>query len=131
MAAPAPPPDRPTVLIVDDDRGIRALLSDILADLGWDAVAVEDGPSAVAALRTQAAPIRLAIIDLTLAGRMRGIETLRALREVRPGLAGIISTGADVALGDASREERFDTLAKPYKIDDLARAIERALELAK
>ncbi len=124
---------RPLILVVDDETEIRALLTDILADLGYETIAFSDGEAAIAALEKEARPVRLAIVDLVLPGK-GGLETLRALRAARPGLPGIISTGYEGSfsssgrsLQETARAERFQILGKPYKIDELAAAIERAL----
>src|SRR5688572_14593270 len=125
---------RPLVLVVDDEEGIRSLLTDILADLGYDAVSAPDGDAALAALKKAAQPPALAIIDLVMPGK-GGVETLRSLRQLAPKMAVIVSTGYDdqiqedgLALSEVARLEDFETLAKPYKIDELARTIEKALK---
>lgn len=122
-----------SVLIVDDEAGIRALLTDILMDLGYASVAVADGEAAIDELSRDRAAFQLAIVDFRLPGKS-GLETLRVLRGLAPRLAGIISTGYEDTVrndGQTLREtaagEGYEILEKPYKIDELATIIERAL----
>src|SRR5688572_26188755 len=124
---------RPVVLVVDDEEGIRNLLTDILADLGYEAIPAADGDAALAALRKAPRPPVLAIIDLVMPGK-GGVETLRALRQQAPRMGVIVSTGYDdqiqedgLALSEIARLEDFATLAKPYKIDELTRTIASAM----
>ena len=128
-------PTRPLFLVVDDEEGIRSLLTDILEDLGYAVVAAEDGEGALAAMERDRAEIRLVICDYVLPGKS-GIETLKALRGVRPGLPAILSTGYDdrdetgASLREAAKKEGFEVLSKPYKIDALMDSIARALGTA-
>lgn len=72
--------------------------------------------------------MRLALIDLLMSD-MDGVETYRALRELRPDLPIVLSSG----FGEASALERFGPnelagfLPKPYTIGQLARLVEDAL----
>jgi DNA-binding NtrC family response regulator len=123
---------RPLVLVVDDEEGIRGLLSDILEDLGFDVLAFADGEAAVAAVAAKRPPVKLAIVDFVLPGA-GGIDTMRALRAIAPGLPGIISSGygddeSGAALRAAAQRENLHLLGKPYKIDALTGAIDAALK---
>jgi CheY-like chemotaxis protein len=112
------------VLVVEDEASLRSLLSDILAELGHEAVATPDGESALESLRADAQGFDAAIVDLVLPG-MDGLETARALRALRPSLRLVISTGHDErtragagALAEA-RREGFAVLGKPYRFEQL------------
>ncbi len=124
---------RPRILVVDDESTIRALLGDILEDLGYESVAVADGEAAIAALGVPGAAVSLAIVDLHLPGK-DGLETLRGLRGLVPALPGILSTGYEesvrsegLTLRETAAREGFTILEKPYKIDALAAALDRTL----
>jgi len=58
--------DSPAILIVDDDRDIRTLVTALLADNGYAAHAVEDGRAMARALKTS--HYDLVILDLMLPG---------------------------------------------------------------
>jgi two-component system, response regulator PdtaR len=66
------------VLIADDDRLIRAMLGDLLAELGHEVVSAENGADAVA-LAAREGP-ELVILDL-LMPRLSGLDALRAMRD--------------------------------------------------
>lgn len=133
------PPAAPLrVLIVEDEESIRALLGDILLDLGHAPVAVADGAAALATLARDPGAVDLAIIDWVLPSGEDGIDTLRTLRRARPGLAAIVSSGRDDTapcgggtLAEIARAERCTTLRKPYKVDTLERAIADAMAAAR
>lgn len=125
---------RPLILVVDDEASIRDLLGDVLQDLGYDVETCPDGERGVEAVARRGAEVRLAIVDYVLPG-MGGIETLRAMRAIAPDLPAILSSGYEnPPVGGGSLEELgaaegFSVLTKPYKIDALAEAVERAIRL--
>jgi CheY-like chemotaxis protein len=124
---------RPLILIVDDEPTIRALLADILGELGYEVLSAETGEAAVPLFERRAGEVALAIVDLVLPGQS-GLETVRALRARRSALPAIISTGYEDTrpregrtLREIARIEGFGVLEKPYKVDALASAVEAAL----
>jgi len=78
-----------TILVIDDEADIRALLSETLALDGHRVHAVTDGAEALAFLRQQ--PFDLALVDIWLPG-LNGLELVHRLRELAPGLPLVIMT---------------------------------------
>lgn len=114
------------VLIADDDRLVRTMLSDLLAELGHGVVAAENGVEAVALCAREAPD--LLILDF-LMPRLSGLDALHALREqgVRAPavLLTAISGGSFRAVEGA---EAVDVLLeKPVTRRRLERAIARAV----
>jgi two-component system response regulator CpxR len=66
-----------SVLIVDDDTALCALLREYLGEEGFEVRVAHDGPTALAALRT--APPDIALLDVMMPG-MNGFDVLRELR---------------------------------------------------
>jgi two-component system, OmpR family, phosphate regulon response regulator PhoB len=66
-----------SVLVAEDDADIRDLVAFKLEQAGYDVVAVEDGPSALAAARQT--PPDLAVLDVSMPG-MSGLDVCRLLR---------------------------------------------------
>ena len=79
------------VLVVDDDEGIRSFFAKVLEDGGYQVIAVCDGAEAQTRLETDS--FDLVIMDLVMPNA-EGIETIRAIRQTRPGLRLIAVSGA-------------------------------------
>jgi CheY-like chemotaxis protein len=108
-------PDRPCVLLVDDDAIVRDVLRLSLEDAGYAVRAVEGSAAALAIL---AAGDRVDIIvsDLTMPD-IDGVALIRAAQERRPGLPAVLLTGyagdgATLAVGGAI-SGAFSLLRKP------------------
>jgi two-component system, response regulator PdtaR len=113
------------VLIADDDRLIRTMLSDLLADLGHAVVEAADGVEAVALARRESPD--LVILDF-LMPKLSGLDALHALRDeglrTPAVLLTAISGGSFRAMEGA---EAVDVLLeKPITRRSLARALARA-----
>ncbi|MCC6629631.1 MAG: response regulator transcription factor [Chloroflexi bacterium] len=115
----------PTVLIVDDDTDIVAMLVQVLQDEGY-AVVTGTGDEALA-LAESAAP-SVVLLDIMMPG-IDGVEFARRLR-ANPGTATlpIVAMSASHRLRErAGQMQVDDLLAKPFDLDDLLAAIQRLL----
>lgn len=124
-AAPAPP--APRILVVDDERSMRELLSIVLAREGYQVVAAESGRQALRVLERQ--PIDLLISDIKMPD-MSGVDLLRAAREADHDVAGIMITAfasTDTAV-EALRLGASDYLTKPFDVDELKIVVRNAIE---
>src|SRR5215203_830226 len=88
------PGEHPTVLVIEDDALIAGLVSDVLADAGYRAVWMPDG-RATPGHPDGGSAVRAAVVDLRLAGGRDGRDVLRSLRERRPGMPAVVTTGFD------------------------------------
>src|SRR4051812_6117484 len=70
-------PQRPTVLVVDDEPGILEMLTNVLATEGYGSVTAADGPTTIARLARDG--VDLVLLDLTLPG-MDGLAICRQVR---------------------------------------------------
>ena len=110
------------VLLLDDEAAVREVASELLKHLGYDVTQVEDGAEAVAAWKARR--FDLAVLDLTIPGGMGGLETLRQLRELEPGVRAVCSTGyAETSPDQWLREGFVGVLPKPYGLRDLKRVL--------
>lgn len=113
------------VLIADDDRLVRSLVRDLLAELGHDAVEAANGLEAVAACERERPD--LLVLDL-LMPRLSGLDALERLRAkgIRAPaiLLSAISGGSVRGLDGAGAVDVL--LEKPVTPESLARAISRA-----
>jgi PAS domain S-box-containing protein len=122
---PAVPPEVPCghgerIMIVDDESSVRLSVSEMLGDLGYDVVAAEDGPSALALLE-EAAPVDLLIADIGLPG-MSGQQLAEAARLQWPGLKVLFITGyaENGASTIFSPEAGMEVVTKPFTMSVLA-----------
>jgi CheY-like chemotaxis protein len=79
------------ILIVEDDPAVLSFLSDALAELGYEAIAVADTETALSIVE-RGDPFDAVLSDFKMPG-MSGIDLLARLCEMRPGLKGILVTG--------------------------------------
>jgi len=99
-APPAPAaPARPekwrgtgTVLVVDDEPGVRDLAALILRHVGLTVLVADDGIDAVSVFRERRQEIDAVVLDLTMP-RMGGLEAAEALRGLRPDLPVVLMSG--------------------------------------
>lgn len=112
-----------TVLLVDDEETIRALGSEMLRELGFEVVTAADGREALEIFR-QREDVSLVILDLTMP-HMDGEQAFRELRQVRPNVNVIISSGYN----KQEVTQRFigkglaGFIQKPYKLSALREVI--------
>ena len=132
-ARPATPRARPgtTVLVVEDDDGVRQLTRRVLDQCGYTVVEARSGAEALELLGRGESPIAAMVSDMMMPG-MSGIELATVVRRRWPGLPVLFLsgyTGADVAdAGLHGPLQQF--LQKPYSPDALAAAMHELLQRA-
>ncbi|MBI5486121.1 MAG: sigma-54-dependent Fis family transcriptional regulator [Deltaproteobacteria bacterium] len=120
--------DRPRILVVDDEDGIRTTLDVLFRRAGWDVALAVDGGKALDAIRSSP-PYDLVVTDLVMPVT-DGIEVLRAARERSADTQVIVITAhatVETALA-AMRLGAHDYVQKPYAMEELRVRAERAIE---
>ena len=115
------------VLVVDDNLEMARTVADGLGDLGHEAVAVGSGRDALDALATQ--PFDAVVTDLRMPS-VDGLEVLAASRRLdadRPVIVMTAFSAIDTAV-ESIRRGAYHYLTKPFKQDELAIFLARALE---
>jgi cyclic di-GMP phosphodiesterase len=117
-----------SVLVVDDESYVTAMLMEMLERQGMLGEACNSGIEALEMLAEK--PFDLVISDFD----MPGMDGMRLLKEVRlrfPLIAFIMATGSDdVRLGvQAMKEGAKDYILKPFQIDSVVASVHRALEM--
>jgi two-component system nitrogen regulation response regulator NtrX len=118
----------PLILIVDDEKGIRESLADVLGDEGYRTHAVDSGEAAVRAVEGE--PPDLVLLDIWLPG-MDGLDTLGKIKEMRPEIPVVMISGhgtIEVAVR-ATKIGAFDFLEKPLSLDRVILSVQRALAM--
>jgi DNA-binding NtrC family response regulator len=113
-----------TILIIDDDAAMRAILTDFLTRRRIPVIADSNGADALARLERE--HIDAVVVDKEMAG-MNGLEVLRAVRRDRPGLPVILITafGGPRVAQDALRNGASGYLEKPFRMHQLVAMLRR------
>src|SRR6202049_4422306 len=117
-----------SILIVDDEQGIREALSSILADEGYEASAVGSGEECLALLDRRS--VDLVLLDVWLEG-IDGLETLERMRQngMNP-MVVMISGHANIETAvRATKLGAFDFIDKPFSLEKVILVIKNALEV--
>ena len=111
-----------TILVVDDEPGVRYLLRNILTGVGYQVLEAKDGREAVRLV--EASAVDLAIIDLVMPGQ-EGIETIQYLHRARPQLKIIAISGKSESqvLSAAEHLGAHASFCKPIQADELLHAV--------
>jgi CheY-like chemotaxis protein len=118
-----------TVLVVDDEKGVRSTLRMLLTPMGFDVLEASDGREAIDVFAANADAIVLVVLDLTMPV-LGGREVFAELCLIRPGVRVILSSGYD----EEEMTRRFGAkgiagfLQKPYTAGELAEKLRAALE---
>ncbi len=114
------------VLVVDDDAAVRAVTAEMLRQIGYGVAEAASGQAALDAL-ARGEIYELVIVDIAMPG-LNGIETVRRARERWPGLRVLYVTGyADAAVTGVETDDD-PLIRKPFRMSELATAVNRALE---
>jgi PAS domain S-box-containing protein len=117
------------VLVVDDNADVAAFAASLLEGLGCttrraasaaEALALLDGGLAVDAVFS----------DVVMPGDLDGLGLAGLLHRRHPQLAVLLASGYSEALADCSGSAVAEVLGKPYRLDDLAAALDRAFAAA-
>jgi len=119
--------DRPRVLLVDDEPPVRELLARHLTNKGFECVQAEDGIDGLERVATDSPD--LVITDIKMP-RMDGMQLLRRLVDGGMELPVVLITSmADVKTAvEALTMGAAEYLMKPFNLDEVTIAVERALE---
>jgi signal transduction histidine kinase/CheY-like chemotaxis protein len=116
-----------SILVVEDQDEVRQLLSDSLEEFGHEVRTVGTAEEAIELLE-QDNRIEVLVTDITLPGRMTGLDLVRQARELMPDLKILtISGNASEASIKASYLDRLAFLPKPFRLSDLNKAVAELL----
>jgi two-component system cell cycle sensor histidine kinase/response regulator CckA len=125
---PALPPEKghETILLVEDEEGIRAMTKTYLQGMGYKILDAENGPDAIRVSREYRGTIHLLLSDILMPG-MRGDDLARLIRQERPGILVVFISGyANVH----DLDPQMTVLEKPFAFPDLGRQLRQTLDAA-
>jgi signal transduction histidine kinase/CheY-like chemotaxis protein len=116
------------ILVMDDEKSVREILSTMLKKLGCEVVCVKDGAEAIIMYKQfqeTGKPFDVVIMDLTIPGGMGGQETIKKLIEIDPEVKAIVSSGYsnDPIMSHYQAYGFSSVIAKPYRITELSKIL--------
>ncbi|HTM05132.1 MAG TPA: response regulator [Vicinamibacterales bacterium] len=114
-----------TILVVDDEDGVRKLLTAWVTSLGYTVKAAADAATALDVLAQ--GPIDAAICDILMPGH-DGVWLIDQMRRDYPNVGIVIATGvSDMTPAVTLQAGIAGYLVKPFRVDDLRTALDNAL----
>jgi len=106
------------LLIVDDQMGVRRLISEALLEIGYAAVQASSGREALEKLKEK--EYHLIILDVKMPG-MSGVETLHEIRKISPDVPVVLMTAYEELdiMEEAEKLGVKHYLCKPFDLDEL------------
>jgi len=118
---------RARVLVVDDNEDVRDVIVAYLEALGYQSLQAAGGAEALELLADAGSSVDLLLADYAMPG-MSGADLARAVRAGWPGLPVIVITGYADTTGFDGQFDDAILLRKPFGINELGSAIERAVQ---
>jgi CheY-like chemotaxis protein len=111
------------VLVVEDEASVRALTVQSLRSLGYRTLEADNAYDALR-LVEENPDLQMVMSDVVMPGDLDGLELAKTVHARRPDIALLIVSGYT---DHATSPIPWPTLAKPYRRDELARALREAL----
>jgi CheY-like chemotaxis protein len=120
---------RETILLVEDEEAVRALIRDMLAPSGYTVLEAASGPEALEICRQRREPIALLLTDVVMPG-MNGRVLAREVAALSPNTAVLFMSGyaEPVIARNGVLEPGADLLLKPFTRETLIRKIRELLD---
>lgn len=115
------------ILVVDDEKSLREVMSIMLKRAGYDVTEASDGDQAIGQVNKEI--YDLVITDLRMP-KADGMDVLKAVKSLSPETVVLVVTAfgtADSAV-EAMKQGAYDYLTKPFQIDEVQLIIRNALE---
>jgi CheY-like chemotaxis protein len=121
-----------TILVMDDEKFLREIVSEMLQGMGYITVLAGDGKEAVALFANaekSGHPFVASILDLTIPGGPGGKEVAALLRNINPNAIIIASSGysEDPIISNPTDHGFTDRIIKPYRRNDLLELMSRVM----
>ena len=116
-----------TILLAEDEAGIRAMTRAYLEGLGYRVLEAVNGTEAITLSKEYRGAIDLVLTDVMMPG-VRGDAVVKAIRQDRPGIQAILISGF---ANGTNIDRSLEILEKPFEFPDLARRIRTLLNLGR
>ncbi|WCS23799.1 CHASE3 domain-containing protein [Methylobacterium sp. NMS14P] len=118
-----------TVLVVEDEAGVREIACAILSDLGYRVLEAVDGEEGLRVFGANAATVDLLLTDVILPGKVRGRELAERVQALRPEVRVVFMSGytENSIVHHGRLDDGVHLVAKPFKREQLARKVAEVL----
>ena len=116
-----------TVLVVEDDQLIQALVEEALSDGGFETTITQSGEEAITLLQSNKSGYRALVTDINLAGKISGWEVGQRVREIEPTMPIVYVTGTNAEDWASRGVPNSVLLTKPFAPAQLVTAISNLL----
>jgi signal transduction histidine kinase/ActR/RegA family two-component response regulator len=125
------PGAQPVILLVDDEEAVRTTAASLLEDLGYQVLQASDGREGVSLYARTWKHLDAVVLDMEMPG-LRGIECLREMRLINPGVRAILCSGyiRDSSPGEIEKAGFQACMEKPFQMNTLARTLAAVLGTA-
>jgi len=115
-----------TILLIDDEESVRAIVVKILRRAKYDVIEAENGDAALKLAAAHKGKIDIIVTDMYMPG-MRGPEVVKALVKLRAGLRALFMSGYADQDSRTAVPQGANFLHKPFSGQELTAAIEAVL----
>lgn len=116
-----------TILVVEDDQLVRAMVEDALSEGGFQSALTASGEEAIALLGGEKSRYRAIVTDVNLVGELDGWEVARAAREIDPAMPVLYMTGTQGEEWASKGVPNSILLAKPFAPAQIVTAVAQLL----
>jgi CheY-like chemotaxis protein len=126
---PAPQGGDETILVVEDEAGVRNSVARILSSAGYTVITAVNGADAMCLLETHNGDIELVLTDVIMP-KMNGAELAKEMARVWPGTQVLFMSGysGDAIVHKGILEPGTEFIGKPFKAADLTRKVRQVLD---
>jgi CheY-like chemotaxis protein len=119
-----------TILVVEDNAGLRRIVVRQLGEAGYHVLEAPDADAAMTVIGSSE-PIHLLLTDVVMPGEMDGRDLARVAVARRPTLRVLLTSGFPDARWSSSGSRTGRLLSKPYRKEELRRAVREVLDEAR
>ena len=125
----APSRGTETVLLVEDEVGVREITSKALKHTGYTVIEAQDGSSAIEEFRKNSESIDILVSDVVLPGKMNGIDIAKLLRKRKPHLGILLMSGyvQEAMTRSGNLPENSIFVSKPFSLNDFLEKVRNTL----
>jgi hypothetical protein len=119
-----------TILVVEDDAAVRALVVEVLQSYNYNVIEAETGDDAIAGWPSCKEAVDLVLTDMVMPGEANGLDVAQHCLMTKPNLKVIYTSGysSELFSSDVQLKAGVNYLPKPYLSGKLTSIIRNALE---